>query len=186
VAEFADQDFDSDQGRDRIFRTALGSAAFPALFTPVDVPGVGLCVDGGAVNNTPIKHAIKGGAERIIVVTPEPMKIPAPEPLGGVNLISQLAELLINERLYRDLHDAGSVNGYLRQLDALALGGVSPDAIQKVKDVFGWAPLEVVQIRPPELLDGSVFSAFSSAAQMKGYIEAGREAASRVLGTLNG
>jgi len=185
VAGFRDEQFDSKEGRAEVFGTALGSGAFPLLFAPVEVPGVGSCVDGGVVNNTPIKRAIQGGGvERIIVVTPEPLRSAAPEPLRGTKLITQLAEILINERLYRDLRDAEAINGYLRQLDALRAHGVAPDTIQQVKDVFGWVPLEVVQIRPARPLDGSAFSAFSNPAQLKGYVEAGRDAAGAALDTL--
>jgi NTE family protein len=182
VSDFADSAFDTEGGRDDVFAAALGSAAFPVLFAPVDVPGVGPTVDGGAVNNVPIKRAIEGGdAERIIVVSPEPLVMVAPGELRGVSLVSQLADILINERLFRDLNDAESVNGYLEKLDALTAEGVSPDVIRKVKAIFGWKPLEVVQIRPERALRGSAFSAFSDAHQMAEYVQTGRECAQAAL-----
>lgn len=185
VASFRDAQFDSEAGRSEVLQTALGSSAFPLLFAPVELPGVGVCVDGGLVNETPIKHAIEGGAvERIIVVTAEPAEFPAPEPLRGVRLISQLAEALINERLYRDLRQAQAINGYLERLDGLADSKVPLDVIEKVKAVLGWAPLEIIQIRPTRPLDGSAFSAFSNTAQLAAYVDAGREAARAALGTL--
>jgi predicted acylesterase/phospholipase RssA len=185
VASFRDEHFDSEQSRAQVFHTALGSGAFPLLFAPVDVPGVGLCSDGGVVNNTPIKRAIEGSAvERIIVVTPEPQQLPAPQPLRGAKLVTQLAEILINERLYRDLRDAEAINDYLSKLDELAHQRVPLDVIEKVKAVFGWVPLEIVQIRPPRPLDGSAFSAFSNTDQLRGYVAAGREAAMAALNTL--
>ena len=185
VADFRDEQFDTKAGRAEVFDAALGSGAFPLLFAPVDVSGVGSCIDGGVVNNTPIKRAIQGGGvERVIVVTPEPLRSPAPEPLRGTKLITQIAEIVINERLYRDLRDAEAINDYLRQLDALAERGVPSDAIQKVKNIFGWVPLEVVQIRPARPLDGSAFSAFSKPDQLKAYVEAGRAAAGATLDTL--
>ncbi|HKO89964.1 MAG TPA: patatin-like phospholipase family protein, partial [Polyangiaceae bacterium] len=185
VARFADDQFDTQQGRAEVFATALGSGAFPLLFAPVEVAGVGSCIDGGVVNNTPIKRALTGGGiERIIVVTPEPLKNPAPEPLRGTKFITQLAEIVINERLYRDLRDAESINTYLRQIDGLRERGVPPDVIQQVKDIFGWVPLEIVQIRPARALDGSAFSAFSHPQQLKAYVEAGRAAAAAALDTL--
>ena len=185
VASFRDEHFDTELARAQVFHTALGSGAFPLLFAPVDVPGVGLCSDGGVVNNTPIKRAIEGsGVERIIVVTPEPLNLPAPEPLRGAKLVTQLAEILINERLYRDLRDAEAINGYLSKLDELADQRVPLDVIEKVKAIFGWVPLEIVQIRPPRPLDGSAFSAFSNTAQLRGYVAAGREAATAALSTL--
>jgi hypothetical protein len=41
-----------------------------------------------------------------------------------------------------------------------------------------------VQIRPPRPLDGNAFSAFSNTAQLRGYVAAGREAATAALETL--
>jgi NTE family protein len=185
VASFQDAQFDSEPGRAEVFQTALGSGAFPLLFAPVELPGAGACVDGGVVNNTPIKHAIEGGGvERIIVVTAEPMEFAAPDPLRGVKLVSQLAEALINERLYRDLREAHAINRYLERLDNLADDKVPLDVIEKVKGIFGWVPLEIVQIRPPRPLDGSAFSAFSNTTQLKAYVDAGRAAARAALGTL--
>lgn len=185
VASFSDAQFDTEAGRSEVFLAALGSGAFPLLFAPVELAGVGLCVDGGLVNETPIKHAIAGrGVQRIIVVTAEPLEFPAPEPLRGVKLISQLAEALINERLYRDLREAQAINGYLSRLDDLADEKVPLDVIEKVKAIFGWSPLEIVQIRPAGPLDGSAFSAFSNTAQLRAYVDAGREAARLALPTL--
>lgn len=185
AASFRDEQFDTESGRTEVFQAALGSGAFPLLFAPVELSGVGVCVDGGLVNNTPIKHAIEaGGVERIIVVTAEPMEFPAPEPLRGAKLFSQLAEALINERLYRDLREAHAINGYLERLDGLADSKVPLDVIEKVKAIFGWVPLEIVQIRPSKPLDGSAFSAFSNTAQLKEYVAAGREAAREALRSL--
>ncbi len=185
VVSFGDEQFDTEPGRAEVLQAALGSAAFPLLFAPVELPGVGDCVDGGLVNDTPIKHAIAGGGvERIVVVSPEPVELDAPEPLRGMKLVSQLAEALINERLYRDLREAQTINGYLERLDGLVDSKVPLDVIEKVKAVFGWVPLEIVQIRPARPLDGSAFSAFSNTAQLKAYVAAGREAASSALSTL--
>jgi NTE family protein len=179
VVPFSNEAFDSDALREQVFTTALASGAFPVVFAPVDVPHVGPCVDGGSVNNTPLKLVVNGTAvERIIVVTPEPIVSAPPADLAGTNLITRFVEILINERLYRDLHDAESINGYLRQLDGL---GLAPDSLERVKAVFRWRPLEIVQIRPERALRGNSFSAFSDASLRAEYIAAGRAAASRAL-----
>jgi NTE family protein len=188
VAGFADEAFDSDPGRERVFTTALASGAFPGVFAPVDLPGIGPCVDGGSVNNTPVKWAIAGGAiQRIIVVTAQPiLSSPPAGELGGRSLLSQFADILINERLYRDLRDAESINGYLAKLDQLQESGVPSADLQKVRDVLGWRPLEIIQIRPKSALAGGAFSAFSDAQLRSAYVNAGREAARQVLPQLLG
>jgi predicted acylesterase/phospholipase RssA len=179
---FSDGELDAPTTRERIFNSALASAAFPVLFAPVDVPGIGACVDGGAVNNTPVRLAIDDRAiSRILVVTAEPLTMKPPEPLAGVNLLGHLAEILINERVYRDLQAAEKVNGYLRELDALRSEGVGAETIQRVKDVFGWRPVEIIQIRPPASLPGNAFEAFGNADLRREYIEAGRRAARDAL-----
>jgi hypothetical protein len=52
VVAFSAETFDTRQGRANVARAALASAAFPVLYEPVEVRGVGPCVDGGVVNNT--------------------------------------------------------------------------------------------------------------------------------------
>ena len=125
VAGFADEQFDTKAGRAEGLRRRARLGGIPAALRSGGGERVGSCIDGGVVNNTPIKRAIQGGGvERVIVVTPEPLRSSAPEPLRGTKLITQIAEIVINERLYRDLRDAEAINDYLRQLDALAESGV--------------------------------------------------------------
>jgi NTE family protein len=183
---FRDGDFDSTDGRDRIFQAALGSAAFPVLFAPVEIPGVGPCIDGGAVNNGPVRLALDGSqVQRIIVISPEPLIIKPKEPLSGLNLLGHVAEILINERLYRDLHEAASINQYLAKLEQLKNEGVPAEVIERVKSVFHWRPLEVVQIRPPAALAGNAFEGFNKHSPLRDqYIEAGRRAAEQTLSAL--
>src|SRR5205823_4073602 len=54
---FRDDDFDTRGGLEEVFTAATASAAFPGIFTPVDVPGLGPCVDGGLVDGTPLREA---------------------------------------------------------------------------------------------------------------------------------
>lgn len=185
VVRFDNSLFDDPRERERMFKTALASAAFPVLFAPVEVPGVGLCIDGGAVNNGPVRLALDGsGVDRILVISPEPLIIEPPAPLAGFNLLGHIAEILINERLYRDLHDAESVNTYLKNLEQLRSEGVPDDIIARVKALFGWRKLEIVQIRPPERLPGNAFDAFGDHEQRLRYIDAGRQAAESQLNKL--
>ena len=184
---FADRELDDVAARERLLQAAVASAAFPGLFAPVAVPGVGPCVDGGAVNNTPVGLALEDSSvSRVVVVSPEPSCITPPEPLSGLNLLGHIAEILINERIFRDLHTAESVNGYLARLDALSAAGVPPDVIERVKGVFGWRPLEIVPIRPERALTGNAFEAFGSHDLRLEYIDAGRNAARAVLRRLVG
>jgi len=170
--------FHTRDGRERVCRTALGSAAFPGVFAPVDVPDIGPCVDGGSVNNTPIKWAIMDRRiRRVIVVTTTPLRVHPAEPFQGLQLVSDLADILINERLYRDLRDAESANAALRALDKLVA-----TQLGDVKKALGWEPIEIIQVRPARDLQGNAFSGFGSEDLRKQYVEAGRSAAVEALG----
>lgn len=184
---FEDRELDDPAARERLLHAAIASAAFPGLFAPVDVPGIGPCIDGGAVNNTPVALALdESSVSRVVVVSPEPTRITPPEPLAGMNLLGHIAEVLINERIFRDLHTAESVNGYLARLDALSAEGVPADVIERVKGVFGWRPLEIVTVRPERALRGNAFEAFGSHGLRLEYIDAGRRAAREGLRRLVG
>ena len=51
---FRGEDLDDADARERLYTLVTASAAFPGLYTPITVPDLGACLDGGAVNNTPI------------------------------------------------------------------------------------------------------------------------------------
>jgi len=182
VLDFADADFDSADGRQRIAHGALASAAFPVLFVPVALDGVGPCVDGGAVNNTPISWALDSGVDRVIVVTGNPLRVPKEPHLAGAELLGKEVDIGINERLFRDLFQARKVNKKLDELlvafDALSL---EPRHRAGVLDVLGWKHLDLVEIRPREPLPGNAFSALSNAALRAQYIDTGRAAAELAL-----
>lgn len=182
VLDYADADFDTPTGRQRIAHGALASAAFPVLFVPVTLEGVGPCVDGGAVNNTPISWALDSGCDRVIVVTGNPHEIPADPHLAGAELLGKEVDIGINERLFRDLFQARKVNQKLSDLEAsFETLGLDPNQRAKILDVLGWKPLELIEIRPAKPLRGNAFSALSSPALRAEYIEIGREAAQNAL-----
>jgi NTE family protein len=187
VLKFDDDAFDTRQGREQVFRAATASGAFPGAFVPVELQELGPCVDGGTVNNTPIKEAITGGEiDRVIVVTPHPLVTAAPRaPEGGVTLVGRFADILINERLFRDLQEAESVNDQLDKLEGLRAAGTLDDAqLEKVKRAINLGEarrIEIVQVRPKQELAGNPFSGFFSRDLREAYLEAGRAAATAAL-----
>jgi NTE family protein len=192
VLSFDDEAFDAQGSRLQAFRAATASGAFPGAFVPVELPELGACVDGGTVNNTPIKEALLGGADdegiidRIVVVSPNPLVSEGePTPPHGLALVTRIADILINERLYRDLREAASVNQALAALDRLRADGTLDDSqLAKVKaavDLVGTRQLEIVQVRPRQELRGNAFAGFGSQSLREEYLEQGRVAA-RALG----
>jgi len=182
VVDFGDADFDSEHGRKRVAEAALASSAFPVLFVPVPLAGVGPCIDGGAVNNAPISWAIDLGADHVIVVTGDPLHTPGDHELRGLELLGKEVDIAINERLFRDLRQARRVNEKLDDLDA-AFRRLNLDDAQRAQilGTLGWKKLRVTEIRPTRPLPGNAFSALGSAELRSEYIALGREAAERSL-----
>ncbi len=188
---FRDSDFDSEEGLGRVFQAAVASATFPGVFAPTVVDGLGACFDGGVVNNTPLKYALQGPLANtldvLFVISPTPLIAgPAPD-LHGRALVSHLAEMLINERLYRDLSEAASTTRKLGLLHSLVPAVLSEAQLEEVKRALGWQDarnINVVQIRPPEGLEGDAFAALFHKDLRNDYIAAGELAAKRALEAL--
>jgi predicted acylesterase/phospholipase RssA len=189
VCDFDQDDFRTEVARDRVVEAALASAAFPFVFQPVCVDPVGRCIDGGAVNNAPIKWAVGGEIgdelDAILVIAPTPERaLCAPEDLRGRRLISQAASMLINERLYRDLREAERINTQLARLEELGQGALTQVQLDQVKTALGWTNMKqvrILQIRPLEPLGGTAFSGFASRPLRKRYVEAGHARAEAVF-----
>ena len=191
VERFDGPGLDDPGARDRIFQAAAASAAFPFAFGPVTLADVGPCVDGGIVNNTPIGEAIDQDPRidvvYVIAGDPPNMSITAKAAaaLGGTDLVLRLVEMLIDERLTRDLAEARAVNAWVDALTRLEAKG---DLASGVRDevVRGLYPkrnprafrrVDLVEIRPGEPLEGNSFEAFFRPGLRHRYVEAGRAAA---------
>lgn len=186
MLEFDGVDFDSADGLERVFNAAIASSSLPLLFAPTYVPGVGDCVDGGAVNNTPVEYALDDllGQEidAAIVISPTvALHRFTTRRLHGTRLIGQYIEMLINERLYRDLRHIEEVNATLARLAALDLEAGSLAAIKRALGREYARRLDVVTIRPLEPLPGTTFSGFVHRAEREAYIDIGITRAEQVL-----
>ncbi len=184
---FSNKDFDTDDGLARVLQAAVASSAFPGAFSPVQLEPFGDCVDGGTVNNAPVGRALGGlgsKAEAVVVIAPtvELETAPAGTSWEGSALVGQLADIIVNERLYRDLKEAYETNDALKKLAQL-----SPDTRAEVLEALGWQDRKVMQIlpiRPSAPLSGGSFSALFHADLRKRYVEAGRQAAEAALRNL--
>lgn len=194
VLGFEGDRFDSEEGLDAVFEAAAATSAFPGVFAPATVKteGLGPCFDGGVVNNTPIDSALDDGKDdeidTVFVIAPNPLRFTAPaEELRGQQLISQLVDMLINERLYRDLRRAHGINVTLDKLEALAKKkGWSDEELDEIKeavDLAGRRRLQIVQIRPDprQPLPGDAFSGFFHPDHIKQYIDVGGQRAAAAL-----
>ncbi|MCU0658476.1 MAG: patatin-like phospholipase family protein [Polyangiaceae bacterium] len=178
----ADDYFDVKR-RAQVVQAATASATFPGLFVPEPVEEVP-CVDGGAVNNAPISYAIEDPTiERVIVVSPQPPQPPAPSTLGGFDLLGHLVDILINERLHRDLQLAHRINHRLGLLEQ-AMEGLPAERRGAILGALGWRRLQVLEVRPLEALPGNALTGFWDKDARARYHEAGRRRAREVLDSL--
>ncbi len=192
MVEFDGPAFDTASELDRVFTAVLASSSLPILFAPTVVEGVGPCIDGGAVNNTPVGYALGDATgqtlDAVVVISPTVEQLRAPiGDLNGADYIGHLVEVLINERLYRDLHEAEARNATIRALAALddtTLPAAGRLAVQRALGWEGVRAVEIVQIRPLDDLPGTAFSALRDAGERAAYIATGAARARAVLGPL--
>jgi hypothetical protein len=138
-------------------------------------------VDGGAVNNAPISYAIEDPTiERVIVVSPQPPQPPPPGSLGGFDLLGHLVDILINERLHRDLQLAHRINSRIDLLEH-ELRDLPEDRRKAILGALGWRRLEVLEIRPLQALPGNALTGFWDKDARTSYHDAGRKRALAVL-----
>jgi len=193
MRDFQGEDFATPAGLEHVFTAAVASAAFPLVFAPVDIDGVGPCVDGGAVNNTPMKWALDGalGAEIdavVVVSTSVEHRTQAPDVTGLAPLAGHLAGMLVEERLYRDLKEAAEINTGLAALDQMVVDGkLTPALLREIKQALGLADrraVDIVCIRPSSELPGNAFAGFFDAGLRRDYLDIGYDRGLEVLGGL--
>jgi NTE family protein len=184
---FRGADFDDRKSIARVFDAAVASASVPFVFAPYDIgwsddggSAIGPCVDGGAVNNVPIKWAVGDDAaiDTVIVVSASPrVFVPPACPLAGAGLIGHLVEMLINERMVRDLKKAHDTNVALDRLDALGLGQAELAAVKVAAGLAGKVRLDIVAAFPDAPLRGNAFAGFRDAELRGEYLRIGVETA---------
>jgi hypothetical protein len=193
MCDFQGEDFATAAGLERVFTAAVASAAFPLVFAPVEIDGIGPCVDGGAVNNTPMKWALDGplGAEIdavVVVSNAVEHRTVTPDVTGLAPLAGHLADMLIEERLYRDLKEAAQTNAGLAALDRMVADGrLTPALLCEIKQVLGLADrraVDIICIRPTNELPGNAFAGFFDAGLRREYLDLGFDRGLEVLGGL--
>ena len=80
----------------------LASSAVPAIFPPVEIDGERF-IDGGVVNNVPIRRAIDAGATRIVVLLCGPPAYTPVRPRRPVEAMFNALMISIHARFARDL-----------------------------------------------------------------------------------
>lgn len=175
IRHFQGTDFVSPQGIDDIARHAIASAAIPFVFPPVRLDGT-TYVDGGVVDNAPIAWALRQDEEieDLLVITSDPRVTARPRFITRLPLSSVL-NVVLHERLTRDLLEAYSFNKELKQLEAMGVD------MQRVRRELKWRQLKIVEIRPPKETPGGFVTGFFCKSQRIDNLDAGRAAAAQAL-----
>ncbi|HEY1694412.1 MAG TPA: patatin-like phospholipase family protein [Polyangiaceae bacterium] len=190
IVDLRDADFDTTESLERVFVAVAASAALPGVYAPVPIELGGRAAhgfDGGIVDDAPLGHALDGAPDiaRVFVCAPFPRVRTEPAQLHGLALAGHIFDLLVQERLIRDLKRVADTNQVLEQLPSLV---ASADERARLVEALGWTgrrPVRVVEIRPDAELPGSAFSGFTSLELRQEYVQAGMDAAQRVLSTLS-
>jgi predicted acylesterase/phospholipase RssA len=108
--EFTNTDFDGDRG----YRAIMASTAVPGIFPPVEV-GKDVCVDGGLVQNTPLKPAIQLGATDIHVVylNPNPQLIPLQGQPSTIDTLLRVYFMMVAGNVTEDIKTVQWINAGL-------------------------------------------------------------------------
>jgi NTE family protein len=199
LQKFDGSAYDTAPAREELFTAAVASAAFPLVFRHVDIErsasgqpnhvDLGPCVDGGTTNNAPIGEAIadlRNEITAVIVIAPTVEHATMPgTPDGFRDVLGRVVDMLINERLFRDLRKAEEVNAELTSLDALvASNDLTPTQLDRVRQAIGWRDqrvIPIIRIRPTDSLEGNPFSGFLCRELREQYVSAGRKRAKTVL-----
>ncbi len=95
-------------GRERWFthgsaiEAVLASTAMPAIYPPVEIDGERF-IDGGVVDNVPIRRAIEAGASRIVVLLCAPPTFTPAQPKRPAEAILNALLIAIHSRFPRDM-----------------------------------------------------------------------------------
>lgn len=166
----------------QIARAAAASAAFPGIFAPVHVTGVGDCADGGLTAETPLAEALAlPHVDEIYVVTGSSLS-PLQRRLAGVALAGRWLEILLEERFQRSLARVEHAHQQLRTLENLrARGTLTELHCSELREQLSLPPPRVVVVRPEEPLPGGFWGAFSDKRLRAQYVARGRAAAELTL-----
>lgn len=187
---FQDEAFDTRGGLEGVFEAATASAAFPGLFTPVEVDGLGPCIDGGLLDGTPLREArsftLDTTVDTLLMVAPTPTHADgARRTPAGLGLVGHVIDMLFTERAYEDIREVQWTNAALLGLAELARqkgwGVAEIEDIKAAMGLRGRRPLEFVTIRPLVPLPDGIFSGFMSRETRRRYIQIGMERATEVL-----
>ena len=142
----------------------LASAAVPGVFAPVELDGTP-CVDGTIFMNTPLRPAIRAGADVIHVVYLDPLAVELPFPAlpNTLDTFYRLYDIVLASNIRGDAANAELINEELAVLASVGVGGGEPPPrrlrrVSRVADRKAqgrpYRPLAIHRYRPKNDLGG--------------------------------
>ena len=117
---FGNSDFVGEFG----VQAVQASTAFPGLFPPVQI-GRDIYVDGGVVENTPLKPAIDLGATElhVIYLDPDPRFVPLKSPPNTLDTVMRVFYTMLATKIKEDVETARWINDGLTTLSHFNANG---------------------------------------------------------------
>ncbi len=106
-------------------KAVLASMSYPVAYPSVNIDG-DFYIDGGLLDNAPLKEAILWGAQRIYAIFLTPLSIieggeksrkEKNSEYSALEVIDTLIDLITNQLLYGDLRNAEKINRLIRLID---------------------------------------------------------------------
>lgn len=116
----------------------LASAAIPGALPPVELDGH-MYADGAVVNNTPLRPAVRAGADEVFILLTDPAEPhPSPRPKNVIDILARIGDIHTHQSLSRELIKGEEIN------ELMAKGIKHAD----------WKPIGFHVIAPKEPLGG--------------------------------
>jgi hypothetical protein len=109
-------------------------------------------------------------------VTSESSQMKVKPDFGGLDLASRVAEVVIHERVARDLVAAYKANKRYDDIYAALSGKVPDDTRDQVLRALNYRHVDLYLVHPDPPLVGDSFSGFFCRAERRSYIRAGEAA----------
>ena len=122
AVHFGNSDFQGEHG----IKAIMASSALPGIFPPVII-NTDLFVDGGVVDNTPLKPAIDLGATELHVVylDPQPRFIPLNGQPSTIDTLIRVYYLMLAAKINQDIETARSINAAIAAIQQYEQAGQS-------------------------------------------------------------
>ena len=183
-------DFNS---RTPVNKAVLASMAYPGALPAVNINN-DFYIDGGTLNNAPLKEAILWGAKLIFVVFLTPLKtISGPDHpqedkkyFSALDVLGNLMDLATDKLMYGDLKNAVKINKLIKLINQYEKD-LPPDFLDKICELYGLKSgddkriIQTIHIAPEEFLEPPGVMGFDKSEALKKLINVGKKDTGLIL-----